>query len=86
MTLQEFLLESNRTLTAIEFIDETTIINVVINNGELYALDADTSNITDNRMVNHITDFVLDGTTLTVGELTFDTAQLNMMSAGRDII
>lgn len=84
MTLAEFLAENNRTLTAVEFIDDNTILNVVINNGELYALDVDTSHITDNRMVNHVSDFTLDGTTLTVGQNIFDTTQLNMMSMGRD--
>lgn len=84
MTLAEFLSENNRTLTAVEFIDEQTILNVVINNGELFALNVDTSHITDNRMVTHVTNFVLDGTTLTIGEQIFDTTLLEMMSFGRE--
>ena len=86
MTLAEFLSGNNRTLTAVEFIDETTILNVVINNGELYALNVDTSHITDNRMVNHVTDFTLDGTTLTANGEVFDITELEMMSSGIELI
>lgn len=82
MTLKEFLAQPNMTLTAVEFLDENTLINVVINDGQLYGLAVDTSWVMDNREVIRRTDFTLEGDILTVGEYVTDINELRMLSFG----
>jgi hypothetical protein len=78
MTLYEFL--QTATLTAVEMVDKTTLINVVVNGEELYGLNIDTSNIPSGIKLVHITDFVLDDAFLSVDGIVFDTRTLNLLS------
>jgi hypothetical protein len=84
MTLKEFLSDPSRTLTAVEFLDDTTILNVVINNGELYALDVDTSHITDSRMVVRKNITGINDDILTIDTFTVDMNTVQMVSHNRE--
>lgn len=83
MTLAEFLADQSKTLTAVEFLDEQTIINIVINDGQLYGLAVDTSTVVGNPSVTRRDDFTLDGNILTVGDYSVDITTLHFPSYNR---
>lgn len=85
MTLAEFLTRPNTTLTGVEFIDESTILNIVVNDGELFALNVDTSHITDNRQVDRVTVFTLTDNILEVNDHVFDTSTMEMAFSYRRV-
>lgn len=78
MTLKQFLQDKN--LTAVELVryDDTKLINVYID-GACRGLDIDTTNIPAGTSLEYHTDFSLDGDTLSVGDFSINTNNINML-------
>ena len=76
MTLIQFIEENQ--VTAFEVVPDVLILNAVVSEAE-YGLDVDTSNIPFGTILQRIDIFSVDGDILTVGGLTLNTAQTNML-------
>ena len=79
MTLKEFLL--NKTLIAVELIDfdYNQIINVFVDNNTCYGLNIDTSNIPSGIPLDYHTDFTLIDDILSVGDISLNTNDVEML-------
>lgn len=78
MTLKQFL--QDKRLEAVEIVDYNGIqvINVYAD-GVGYGLQVDTSNIPAFTPLTYTTDFILDGTQLSVSGITVDTSTVSML-------
>jgi len=76
MTAKKFL--EGKTLIAIEKID-TLILNLVVDDNELYGLAVDTSSIESGTPVTRTSDFTIDGDLLKSGNLVLDLATTEML-------
>lgn len=81
MTLKEFIQGKN--VTAYEVVNNNLIINVVIEESS-HGLDVDTSSVSFGTPVVRITNFILEGDTLTVNNLTINTNDINMLSSNKN--
>jgi hypothetical protein len=78
MTLKEFL--QDKTLEAVELVDfdYNQVINVYVD-GVCYGLKIDTSNIPCGTLLTYITDFTLDGDTLSVSDFSININDVEML-------
>lgn len=76
MTVKEFL--SDKTLQAVETVNDSIIINVIVNNS-VYGLDVDTSTIPCNTPLKTVTDFTLINDILKVSNIELNTNNTNML-------
>lgn len=75
MTAKEFL--EGKTLTAVETVN-SLIINLVIDEA-VYGMDVDTSNLVADTPLIRTENFLIEGDILTVGELSLDLVDTEML-------
>lgn len=75
MTAKEFL--EGKTLTAVETVN-SLIINLVIDEA-VYGMDVDTSNLVFDTPLIRTENFLIEGDILTVGELSLDLVDTEML-------
>lgn len=76
MTLKQFMQENQ--VTAFEVVPNVLILNVAVGQVE-YGLDVDTSEIQFGTQLQTVEEFTVDGDILTVGNLTLNTEQTNLL-------
>ena len=76
MTLKQFMQENQ--VTAFEVVPNVLILNVVVDQIE-YGLDVDTSEIQFGTQLQMVEEFTVEGDILTVGNLTLNTEQTNLL-------
>ena len=76
MTLKQFMQENQ--VTAFEVVPNVLILNVAVGQIE-YGLDVDTSEIQFGTQLQMVEEFTVEGDILTVGNLTLNTEQTNLL-------
>lgn len=81
MILKTFMQENN--VTAFEIIPDVLILNVVVGEA-VHALNVDTSNIQNGTQLVRVSDYAVEGDTLTVAGMSLNTVETEML--GLDLI
>jgi hypothetical protein len=76
MTLKQFIEENQ--VTAFEVVPNVLILNAAVGEAE-YGIDVDTSNIPFGTILQKVEEFTIENDILTVGNLSLNTAQTNML-------